>query len=414
MTTREARGSEIAARLRIERQGDTWIVPSQGGNGKYRVDLRGPEPTCTCPDHELRGDCCKHIYAVLLRLREELRDEPQDPGPPSLPERTKRPTYRQNWPAYNAAQTNEKRQFLTLLRDLCAGIPDPPQQRGRPRLSRRDMVFCAGLKVYTQFSGRRLMSDLVDAQEKGFIPAAPHYNSVFNYLDDADLKAELLRLITESSLALRAVEVDFAVDASGFNTSGFVRWYSAKYGHEQDNQDWRRMHLMCGVKTNIVTAVEITHRDAHESPHFPALVASTARNFPLGEVSADKGYCGRTNVDAVAEHGGVPYIAYRRNAGDPERGSAMWQRMYHLYQFNRDEFLGHYHKRSNVESTFSMIKAKFGERIASRGEAAIVNEALLKVLCHNICVVIQSIYELGIEPMFWGNVHADARAEVCP
>lgn len=61
----------------------------------------------------------------------------------------------------------------------------------------------------------------------------------------------------------------------------------------------------------------------------------------------------------------------------------------------------HYHKRSNMESTFSMIKAKFGERVRSKTEQAQINEALLKVLCHNICVVIQSIYELDIEPSFW-------------
>jgi hypothetical protein len=28
------------------------------------------------------------------------------------------------------------------------------------------------------------------------------------------------------------------------------------------------------------------------------------------------------------------------------------------------------------------------------------NEVLCKVLCHNICCVIQSHYELGIEPVF--------------
>ena len=29
-----------------------------------------------------------------------------------------------------------------------------------------------------------------------------------------------------------------------------------------------------------------------------------------------------------------------------------------------------------------------------------VNEVLLKVLCHNICVVIHEMFELGIEPNF--------------
>jgi hypothetical protein len=33
----------------------------------------------------------------------------------------------------------------------------------------------------------------------------------------------------------------------------------------------------------------------------------------------------------------------------------------------------------------------------------LVNELLCKVLCHNIYVVIQSIYELGIKPMFWAK-----------
>ena len=37
-------------------------------------------------------------------------------------------------------------------------------------------------------------------------------------------------------------------------------------------------------------------------------------------------------------------------------------------------------------------------RVPSRADAAQVNELLCKVLCHNLCVLIQSMYELGIEP----------------
>ena len=39
----------------------------------------------------------------------------------------------------------------------------------------------------------------------------------------------------------------------------------------------------------------------------------------------------------------------------------------------------------------------------SKKEVAQINEVLCKVLCHNIYVVIQSMYELGIEPVFWGD-----------
>jgi transposase len=59
-----------------------------------------------------------------------------------------------------------------------------------------------------------------------------------------------------------------------------------------------------------------------------------------------------------------------------------------------------YHKRSNVECTFSMIKRKFGERLRSKTKTAQHNEVLAKVLCHNLACVIQSMYELGINVDF--------------
>ncbi len=73
------------------------------------------------------------------------------------------------------------------------------------------------------------------------------------------------------------------------------------------------------------------------------------------------------------------------------------------YQYKREEFIQHYHKRSNVESTFSMIKAKFGGFVRSKLATAQVNEVLCKILCHNICCLIQSSYELGTDTTFWSE-----------
>jgi hypothetical protein len=39
------------------------------------------------------------------------------------------------------------------------------------------------------------------------------------------------------------------------------------------------------------------------------------------------------------------------------------------------------------------------------------NEALAKVLCHNLCCLIRSTYELGVEAMFWGKEDAAAKGE---
>jgi hypothetical protein len=68
----------------------------------------------------------------------------------------------------------------------------------------------------------------------------------------------------------------------------------------------------------------------------------------------------------------------------------------------REEFLKHYHQRSNVESVFSAIKRKFGDAVRSKTETAMMNETLAKLVCHNLTCVIAEWYTLGIDPTDWG------------
>ncbi|WP_428366907.1 transposase [Methanoregula sp.] len=74
--------------------------------------------------------------------------------------------------------------------------------------------------------------------------------------------------------------------------------------------------------------------------------------------------------------------------------------MYHYFQLNKDEFMEHYHKRSNVESTNAAIKRKFGKTLKSKNQIAQVNELLAKIIAYNLTVVIHEMYENGIEPNF--------------
>jgi hypothetical protein len=48
-----------------------------------------------------------------------------------------------------------------------------------------------------------------------------------------------------------------------------------------------------------------------------------------------------------------------------------------------------------------MIKTKFGGNLRSKTFTAQANEALCKILCHNLCGLIQSSYELGVESTLW-------------
>lgn len=404
MDLREQRGLELAAtRIIKKKRGtkDVWFVPSQSGNDKYQVNIE--LATCTCLDHETRGVKCKHLYAATFVM---MREEHADGSVTETVTVTEtRRTYPQNWSAYNQAQTHEQDKFQVLLADLCSGLVTNQPKTGRPRLPLSDAVFSIVYKVYSTFSQRRFVSDLRGAHERGFISKVPHFNSISNYLENPDLLPILRDLITKSSLPLKSVETDFAVDASGFSTSRFTRWFDIKYGTTKTKQDWVKCHLMCGVKTNIVTAVEIHGQFANDTKFLPALVSSTAENFKMSEVSADKGYISRVNADAIASVGATPFISFRSDNRADRAGKhgGTWAKMYHYFQFRQEEFLSHYHKRSNVESTFSMMKRKFGDALRSKTDVAMVNETLCKILCHNLVVLIHETHELGIDPVFWSE-----------
>ncbi len=410
MDLRELKALELAARCKITWDGDHWTVPSQRGSVKYKVTLK-PE-SCTCDDFALRGPVqpCKHVLAARL-----VQERDHGGKAPKLDTNTvpKKPTYPRNWAVYDLAQTTEKHRFQELLLDLCRGIEEPPPAKTgrRPHLY-RDAVFAMCYKVYCFVSARRFHCDLQDAHGQGYLTRPIHGVKVCAFMEDDELTPVLSDLIVQSSLPLTAVETTFVPDSSGFSSSRFVRWYDEKYGIEKSGYDWVKAHVMTGVKTNIITAVEIHDRDAADSPQFRPLTETTAKNFTIKEVPADKAYLSRENLELIDSLGGTAYVPFKSNSipGEPD---TLWQRMYHFFHYHRAEFLRHYHQRSLVESTFSMVKAKFGDSIRSKTDTAMKNEVLCKLLAHNICCVIMSQLELGIETTFWPEQASD-RPNVLP
>jgi transposase/predicted nucleic acid-binding Zn finger protein len=410
MSLREQKGRQIAEKSKITRKGNLWLVPSQAGRGLYKVDFERQQ--CSCPDFEIRRQPCKHVFAIQYAIEKTIitRTTVTENGKTTATEQVERRTYRQEWPAYNKAQMNEKRLFLYLLNKLCQGVGSPAQYgAGRRYLPLEDVIFALAFKVYSTVSGRRFMSDLNDAHAKGYISQVPSYNAMFDYFNTSMATDYLMMLIEESSLPLSAIEQDFAVDSTGLSGCRFVQWVEAKYGKDEkliEQRDWIKMHLITGVRTNVVTAVEITEKYKHDAPYFKPLVQATARNFRMREVSADKAYLSRANMQAAADVRAVPYIAFKKDSGDEDkkqRQTPLWKQMWHYFSCHQERFMRSYHKRSNVETTFMMIKAKFGDSMRSKTERAQINEALCKVLCHNICCLIHAMYELGLKPKFYAE-----------
>jgi transposase len=318
----------------------------------------------------------------------------------TLPDRKPKPTYSQNWRPYNQSQKSEKEMFLALLFELCEGVFEPPQSRGRRRASLRDVIFCITLKSYTTRSGRRNHGEVDDAFTKGYVEKPLAYNTLFKYMQDEEVSFLLKKMITASSLALREVETDFAIDSTGFGTPTYKRWFDMKYGNTEDWHDWYKLHACVGIKTGIITSFEISERHDHDSTFFKPLFDRTLESgFVIKRVFADKAYPTRANLKLVVGNNATPYIPFKSNAKFSETDT-VWNRLLNYYSVFREDFYKHYHLRSNVESVFSAQKRKFGSRLKSRTKTAQVNEIMAKVLAYNICVVAQSIHELDIEANF--------------
>jgi transposase len=401
MDAREQRGLIIAATCRLNRTDDgTWLVPSQSQEQAiYHVNLE--TKACTCLDCVDGGFVCKHYYAASIVHKREVLPNGQMIETKSITLTEKR-TYKQNWSAYNVAQKTEKRRLQILLHNLCRNLPDRerlPNARGPKPHVTRDAVFAMAFKVYCGFSSRRFSSDLLEAYEKGYTTRPVGGTKVCTFFQDAYFTPILKNLIGISASPLRSVETQFAIDSSGFGTTRHERWYDHKYGITRNRTVWVKAHIASGVKTHVVTAVRILDKDSGDSPQFIPLLKETYRHFEVGEISADKAYGSLENFEAVADCGAQAYIAFKGNATGAIGG--MFEKAFHHFKLNQEEYMSKYHLRSNIESTFSSVKRKFGDTIMSRAETAIINETICRFLCHNLCCLIQEQETLGIVPNFW-------------
>jgi transposase len=399
MVAREERGLVIAATSKLVQKGNVWLVPSQNGKGKYTVSPDENCCYCSCPDHEETGEPCKHVFAVRTVIKRETSKNGTVTDTRSITF-TEKKTYRKpSQPVWDMAQQEEKRRFVALLADLCSKVKNPPKSKpGRTRTPLADMIFASVYKVYSTVSARRFQTDLDEAAANGHLFKKLNSIMVGAFLENPMLTPVLKALVTASARPLAVVEDVFAVDSTGFSTSRFTKWFDEKYNVNRIKADWMKCHALVGTRTHCVVAVEVLEKDSADSPQFKGLVETAAKSFRIREVSADKAYLSLENMEAVVNVGGTPFIAFKANSTGGKGG--IFEKMFHLYSMNRDAYMERYHCRSNAESVFSMCKAKLGDAIRSRTDVAMTNEVLCKLIAHNLCCLIMSQVELGIDPVF--------------
>lgn len=304
-----------------------------------------------------------------------------------------------SWHNYNESQTKEKALFVNILKDICDLVQEPKHERGRKPTKTRDIIFSIVVKQYLNISSRRVQSDLKLFKEAGFISSEIPFNTLLDHLEKRELKDVLRELIEISALPLKQIELDFAIDATGFGTSLYKTFFNMKHNGEGRWRKYRKCHAVCGVKTNIITAIDVTEGYVNDQTRFIPLAEDTNRNFTIRDFCADKGYLSGKNFAQIKDLGGQAFIPFKKNSSGKcaETHRSYFKAAYKFFKEHREEYLHRYHKRSNIESSFSMIKRRFGNNVKCKKETSQDNEILAKVLAHNICVLIQEIFLNKIE-----------------
>jgi len=331
-----------------------------------------------------------------MKKQKEKQSELFPEGTYKVIKEIERLTTTQEWSAYNQAQTNERIISEKLLLELLDFIQ--PEDETKIGYSTKEKIYCMFVYNYTKQSSRRCISELRMAEERKALPKTPHFNSVLNFFAYPEMTPLLQKLILITALPLKNVEKDFAIDSSGFSTSLYERWVDVKLNKVRSLRHWKKCHIMVGVKTNVITSVKVTESNRSDTLEYIPLARKTNGFFDIREISADKAYLGVANMEETASMGAIPYIPFKVNSREKHAsGSVIWSRMFDYFLKNHNRYLASYHKRSNVETTFSMIKRKFGQNLRTKRDISHVNEILMKCLCHNLAVLVQESSELGLE-----------------
>lgn len=309
----------------------------------------------------------------------------------------------QDWHKYNLARTLEKRIFYELLDELCQLIPEMPKGNGRPPIQLKDLFFMSALKVYCNFSLRKIHYDLKEAEGCGYIKKAGHFNRVSDFFNSQCTYDLLTKFLTITAMPLKQLEDDFSMDASGFGSYEKDRWVRVRF-NESKRIEWRKYlkgHILIGTRTNIICSAEITNGNYNDGKQAPRLLEQANGNFNMKRISADKGYSSHKIFQLIDSIGATPFIPFQtRITKENENAPKIWNRMFRYFQRNKDNFLKHYHRRSNVETTFAMIKLRLGEFLKCKNYEAQRNELLMKFIVHNITCLVSEIFENSIHVDF--------------
>lgn len=290
--------------------------------------------------------------------------------------------------------------FRRLARELSLKVSGMDHHFRFNGLLAEDIFFCLLMRAYYyNLSARRLDYELRVAQREGLITRVPSPNTVLYHLRHEWLTPLLREVIGITALPFRNWERRFAVDSTKLFTVIYQRGADGKVVMRGDRPlyKWVKLHIACGLESLSVFAARATPWTEHDTRYLRPLLEDAIRSgFVISTVTADRGYASKENHQYIHDIGAEAYLTFKKNNRKSKNGfDPVWDANLERFRTMEGPELTPYNERTLIEAVNWMIKSRFGRSVRGISETAQFNEALLKVVCHNLTRLNQ--YSLGLD-----------------
>lgn len=193
---------------------------------------------------------------------------------------------------------------------------------------------------------------------------------------------ELNKLIIKEQLN-RVLNI--IIDASGIRTDKRSTWFCLRIKKEVSKRDCDKLHLAICADLLLILNWRITAWRKNDCPLFRILLMPFKI---LGYVLADKGYLSRANFQLCMDKKGCAFISFKKNSIGGSRGSSAWKFAFNLWKKCKWIYESIYHQRSKVESVFSVIKKRFGDKVNCKSAVMRRKEIALRLIAYNLKILI--------------------------
>jgi len=213
-----------------------------------------------------------------------------------------------------------------------------------------------------------------------------------------NLLYELNKLIIKDQLK-RILNI--IIDASGIRTDKRSTWFCLRIKKEISKTNCDKLHIAICADLLLILNWRITAGKKNDCPFFKILL----KPFKiLGIVFADRGYLSKANFQLCADKKGCAFIPFKKTSTGKPAGFPAWKFAFNLWKKCKWIYENIYHQRSKVESVFSVIKKRFGDKVSCRSAIMRRKEIALRLIAYNLRILICYQYSIENNLPLWVRV----------